>query len=166
MQKSPEIVMSETKHFPKIKAYILVVEDDRTHQEYVGQILRNIGCTPVLASNGKEALRLLSDVPFNLILMDIVMPEMNGIETALTIQKMKKEKKIADIPIIALTSSNDAAIKEACFDVGMIDFLPKDKWQPKWEPAIREKLLQWIAPASKPLFHPHFIDQEKDKEPK
>ncbi len=125
--------------------HVLLVEDDRTHRDFIAQILENIGCKVIIAFNGSDALSFIKRHRYDVILMDVEMPEMDGIEAARAIREMKRRGDIADeVPIIAITANHDPETERACIDAGMVGLIPKHVWKPKWEPSIREKMLQWL----------------------
>lgn len=125
-------------------ARILLVEDDRVHREFVSRILGKFGCEVSVAYDGEDALRLVRTYPFHLILMDLEMPLMNGIEAARRLRDMKRHHDIGDIPIVAISATRDDIMKDACLEAGMVDFIPKSMWRPYWEPSIVEKLTHWL----------------------
>ncbi|MBI1274334.1 MAG: response regulator [Alphaproteobacteria bacterium] len=131
------------------RAQILVVEDDRLHREFIAQILDNIGHSVTIAYDGSDALELAKQYDFDLILMDIEMPGIDGIETARRLRDMKRHREIAETPIIAISVEPDDARRAACLDAGMVDFIPKSIWKPKWEPDIREKIDAWLQNKTK-----------------
>ncbi len=83
---------------------ILVAEDSRMNQIYILDLLETLGHAPVLAENGREALEKLAVEPFDAVIMDIRMPEMNGDEAAQIIRNRPPEGIDPAIPIIALTA--------------------------------------------------------------
>lgn len=103
---------------------ILVVEDEIINQKLVRKILEKYGHTVTICGNGAEAIESFSNSKFDVILMDIQMPVMNGIEATLIIRKAEK-KTGSYIPIIAMTANAFASDKEKCFDVGMDEFISK-----------------------------------------
>jgi PAS domain S-box-containing protein len=106
------------------KLHILVVEDNPINQLLAQRLLGKRGDTLVVANNGPEALALLESQPFDLILMDIQMPEMSGIEVTAAIRE--KEKGTGrHIPIIATTASAMKEDKDRCLEVGMDAYLAK-----------------------------------------
>ena len=102
---------------------ILVVEDNEINRLVIGKILTKLGVKYDYAFDGKLALERLSKKEYSLVLMDILMPTMNGIECAEAIRKSNDGQN--EIPIIALTASPIPQFKEDCFRVGMNDFLTK-----------------------------------------
>lgn len=123
---------------------VLLVEDNRTHREFVSRILEKIGCDVTIAYDGKDALHMVREEPFDIVLMDIEMPKMNGIEAARQMRDMRRHHDIEPIPIIAISSDPQPDVREECLDAGMVDFIPKSIWRPEWEPSIRAKLKPWL----------------------
>nr|WP_321255056.1 ATP-binding protein [uncultured Pseudodesulfovibrio sp.] len=103
---------------------ILIVEDERVNQIAITKLVERLGHTTANANNGRIALEKLAEEDFDIILMDIQMPIMNGIETTRQIRLMKDEKKQA-IPIIALTAHAMSGDREKFLEVGMDDYLAK-----------------------------------------
>jgi len=128
------------------RCHVLLVEDDRTHREFVSRILEKIGCDVTIAYDGKDALFMVREQPFDLILMDLEMPKMNGLEAARQIRDMQRHRETEPAPIIAISSDPEPDIRKECTEAGMVDFIPKSIWRPEWEPSIRAKLGPWIRP--------------------
>lgn len=106
------------------KLNILLVEDDYVSRLVMKQICKNYGWGIGIASNGREALNMLDKEHFDLILMDIQMPEMSGYEVTKIIRENEKLSG-AHIPIIATTAYAMNTDKEKCFEVGMDDYISK-----------------------------------------
>jgi diguanylate cyclase (GGDEF)-like protein len=123
---------------------ILVVEDNRANQQVATAMLERIGCHVELAATGREALALVVRQPFDLILMDCHMPEMDGYEATRRIRGL--EGKIAHVPIIAMTANVQKGDNERCLAAGMDDYLSK----PLKLSAVREKLQHWLSQAGRP----------------
>lgn len=104
---------------------ILIVEDNQLNQRLMAKILEKSGFDFRIASNGKEALSMIRDKKFHLILMDIRMPEMDGIEATWHIRNDDVFYADSKIPIIAVTAHDDAEEKSKCFQVGMNDYVTK-----------------------------------------
>ena len=100
---------------------ILLVEDNKFNQLLIESILSDKNVKISCASNGQEALEILNSQKFDMILMDIQMPVMNGIETT---QKIRKEMKL-DVPIIALTANALKEDKEKYINAGMDSYISK-----------------------------------------
>jgi CheY-like chemotaxis protein len=105
----------------KRKIRILVVEDNQLNQKLVGFMLDDWGFYHDLAVNGKEALKLLEENEYDLILMDISMPVMDGYEATRYIRDVLK----LGVPVIATTSNASDKEREKCLSSGMTDYLTK-----------------------------------------
>ncbi len=103
---------------------ILIVEDNIINQKVAAHILQKFGNTVFLANNGIEAIQALKKKEFDLILMDIQMPKMDGLEATKKIRK-EEENTGKHIPIIALTAHAMQGDKERCLDAGMDDYISK-----------------------------------------
>lgn len=100
---------------------ILVVDDDFTCQSIVRRMLKKLGIRADAASNGFEAISALEEKSYDVVLMDIQMPEMNGIEATKVIRE-----RWPPIPKIVVVSDCSAKIyRELCLDAGEVDFLAK-----------------------------------------
>ena len=105
---------------------VLIVEDNLLNQKIVSLYLSKQNHTVFKATNGKDALAIAKNNKLDLILMDIMLPGMNGFEITVEIRKFEKENGVAkNVPIIALTANTLDSDKEKCLTVGMNDYLPK-----------------------------------------
>ena len=102
---------------------VLIVEDIRSNQEVIAVMLDKAGIRHVPVDSGEDALRILNTQRFDIVLMDIHMPGMDGIETARRIRT--SQQPWSNIPIIALTADADPKNKVACMSVGIDEFLTK-----------------------------------------
>lgn len=102
----------------------LLVEDNPINQKVASRLLEKQGCSVRTAGNGLEALSRYAEQPFDLIFMDVQMPEMNGFEAARTIRHLEQTSGVRT-PIIALTANAMATDRELCLDAGMDDYLSK-----------------------------------------
>jgi len=107
--------------FQKYPFTILVAEDDGINQQLAIRLLEKLGYTADIASNGKEALEMVSEKNYDIILMDVLMPEMDGFEATKMIRLCLDVQPV----IIALTASAMAGDKEKCLQAGMNDYLCK-----------------------------------------
>ena len=101
---------------------ILVAEDDAFNQKIITQVLENFGARVVLANNGLEALAALEQDRFDVVLMDLHMPRMNGYEAILAI---RKQNCYAQLPVITLSASVTDEEKQHCLTTGMNAFVGK-----------------------------------------
>lgn len=88
------------------KPKVLIVDDILVNRMLLSDIATSIGCECTLAKNGKEAIDLIMENDFNMVIMDIEMPVMNGLETTSAIRKIEGRK--SQIPVIALTAHDPA----------------------------------------------------------
>ncbi len=105
--------------------HILMAEDNRVNQEVGRAVLKKLGCTVVIANNGLEALELWRRGGMDLILMDCMMPDMDGYESTKHIREEEAKRGRKHIPIVALTANALEGDKERCLATGMDDYLPK-----------------------------------------
>jgi len=101
---------------------ILIVDDDIRNVFVMTSALENHDADIIEAFNGKEALEILEEEPIDLILMDIMMPIMNGFET---IENIRKQEKWKDLPIIAVTAKALEEDRKKCLEVGANDYMTK-----------------------------------------
>ncbi len=105
---------------------ILLVEDNLMNQKVVMFNLKKLNCEIIAVSNGKEALETFKNSKFDIVLMDIMLPEMNGYDITAEIRKLEKINEVANtVIIIALTANTYENDKEKCLSVGMNDYLSK-----------------------------------------
>jgi signal transduction histidine kinase/DNA-binding response OmpR family regulator len=125
----------------KQRMQILLAEDNAINQQVALHMLRNFGYNVHAVSNGKQVLECLGHRPYDLILMDIQMPEMDGYEATRAIRK----SQIAggQIPIIAMTGNAMKGDDENCLDAGMDDYIAK----PVDAAMLKEKVDHWIGSA-------------------
>ncbi len=108
---------------PRTVARILLAEDNLVNQKVACTILRKAGHMVTVANHGREAVKMLSEGEFDLVLMDCQMPEMDGFEATRTIRALPDAR--ARVPILALTANALADDRKAALDCGMNDYLPK-----------------------------------------
>jgi CheY-like chemotaxis protein len=113
----------EHSDFPK-SLHILVAEDNLINQKLVVRLLQKQGHTSIVANNGREAVEAWERQPFDAILMDMMMPEMDGLEATMEI-RTREQARGQHIPIIAVTANAMAGDREKCLAAGMDEYLPK-----------------------------------------
>lgn len=103
---------------------VLVAEDNPVNQKVSVRLLEKLGCQTIVANNGKEVLVVLENEAVDLVIMDIQMPEMDGLETTARIRA--REKRIGrHIPIVAMTAYAMKGDMERCLESGMDVYLAK-----------------------------------------
>ncbi|MCK5163765.1 MAG: response regulator [Desulfobacula sp.] len=135
IEKSPDDAnMLVTKHSiaddQRRSLWILLAEDYPTNQKIAKKHITNAGFNMILAPNGKQAVDIFKTRKFDLILMDIQMPVMDGYEACRAIRELEKQMSgsspvLKKIPIIAMTAHAVSGIKDKCFKAGMDDYLSK-----------------------------------------
>ena len=122
----------ESKTVLERKLHVLLVEDNLLNQKLASFILKKIGCHAEIASNGLEALEMIGKQNYDLVLMDVQMPVMDGLQASMAIRK----ELHLDVPIVALTANTFKEDVENCINAGMNDHLGK--------PYKEEQLIQII----------------------
>ncbi len=115
--------MDEVAQFPRESSSlrVLVAEDDALCQKLATAVLERSGHIVTIAGNGRDAVEQAEVNAFDLILMDVMMPEMDGLEATRVIRRREKETGV-HIPIVAVTAASDRA---TCLAAGMDEFLAK-----------------------------------------
>lgn len=106
------------------KLHILLAEDNRVNQRLAARMIEKSGHSISLAGNGREAVELFSREPFDLVLMDVQMPEVDGLEATASIRKLERERG-SHTPIIAMTAYAMRGDRETCLNAGMDGYLSK-----------------------------------------
>jgi len=118
---------------------VLVAEDNEINQKLMIKILENLNFDVITVENGKDAVEARKNTEFDLILMDIAMPVMDGVSATKEILAYEKENKLDHIPIIALTANALKGDREKFLNDGLDDYLPK----PTKESEIRELAIKY-----------------------
>jgi signal transduction histidine kinase/CheY-like chemotaxis protein len=137
----PPLVIPGTAPKPVEMACILLVEDGEANRRLAEILLKKIGCQVDIAENGIEALAALEKRSYDLVLMDCMMPEMDGYEATRRYRMREAEQKISRLPIIALTASATSGYQDRCTEAGMDDYLSK----PYSAEAFRGKVRYWLS---------------------
>lgn len=124
---------------------ILVVEDVEINQFLARHLMESWGCQVEVAENGKEAVDLMDRSHFDLVLMDIQMPVMDGVEATRQIRKMGCPAK-SKVPIVALTANVQKSDTELYKRVGMNDCLPKPYQEPDLYSVVSKNITPGIVP--------------------
>ncbi|WP_431214209.1 response regulator [Puia sp. P3] len=153
LSSSPSTIPSLAEQYP---LHILLAEDNPINQQLALILLKKMGYSPDIANNGKEVLELLHKEPYDLIFMDVQMPEMDGLEATRTIRTQKRAAAAASLStsataqlpaapnpiIIAMTANTTPQDREQCLTSGMDDYLSK----PIDLSELTAMLTKWGAP--------------------
>ena len=140
-RRAAETVISHGAEAVTHHKRLLLAEDDPINQMACKTIMQKLGYSCDVVNNGVEALKALAERPYDLVLMDCMMPEMDGFETTAVIRAPESNVLNHAVPVIALTARTVAGDHEACLAAGMSDYLKKplrshdlkqmlDKWLP------------------------------------
>lgn len=121
-----------------LEGHVLLVEDHPVSQKVAQGLLARLGLRTTVASNGREALHLLEQEPFDLVLMDCQMPVLDGYEATQLWRATEAARGLPRTPVLALTANALADEEDACRQAGMDGFLSK--------PVHREVLAERLAP--------------------
>ncbi len=123
---------------------ILLAEDNPTNQQVATRLLEKMGFSVVAVANGREAVRALEADPFDLVLMDLQMPIMDGFEATRAIRDPLSAVRNRRVPIVAMTAHALKGDRERCLEAGMDDYVTKPV-DPKKLAKVTE---QWVGRAS------------------
>jgi signal transduction histidine kinase/CheY-like chemotaxis protein len=115
---------------------ILLAEDNKINQKLIAAIIKKAGYNIDIVENGKAAVEKVRTNSYDLVLMDIQMPEMNGLDAA----KVLRETGFHELPIIAMTASAFAKDRKMCLDAGMNDFIAK----PLKQAELLDMISKWM----------------------
>jgi len=124
---------------------ILLAEDNKMNQKVTLQILEKLGYPVDIAATGSEAVRLLEDNNYDLVLMNLHMPEINGVELTRIIRDPESQVRNHNLPVIALTTSLMHEDQKKCINAGMNDYISK----PMGHIKMLNVLEKWISPHTK-----------------
>ncbi len=145
MLKSPEPLLSSNIETPPMSAFankrVLLAEDNVTNQQVALAMLGKLGIQADTAANGADALQALGRTAYDLVLMDVQMPVMDGLEAARRIRNPRSAVLNHKVPIIAMTAHALKGDREKCLKAGMDDYLAK----PINGRELAEKLGKWLA---------------------
>jgi signal transduction histidine kinase len=107
---------------PEKSGHVLVVDDNRMNRLKLSHSLEQQGHTVALAENGRQALQMLQEQSFDVVLLDIIMPEMDGYEV---LAQMKADAGLRNIPVIVISALDELDSAVRCIEMGAEDYLPK-----------------------------------------
>ena len=139
-EAQPVMTRPATGESARSKYRILIAEDNATNRKVAVGILKRLGYQADTVANGLEAVRLLETAPYDLVFMDVQMPEMDGLEATEAIRRREKESG-GHIPIVAITAYALKGDNARCLQAGMDDYIPK----PIVPQAVAAKLKKWLS---------------------
>ncbi|RQD57658.1 MAG: sensor histidine kinase, partial [Desulfonatronovibrio sp. MSAO_Bac4] len=146
----------DQKDFSRLNVRVLLAEDNHINQQVALAMLNNLGLSADAVANGSEAVQAIQTIPYDLVLMDMQMPVMDGLTATQEIRKLelnaetedidntagKSEPRQSRIPIIALTAHAVQGYREKCMEAGMDDYMTKPL-----EPDVLAEILEKWLPA-------------------
>src|SRR5215470_10266373 len=112
-----------TEQAPSItNSSLLVVDDHRMNRIMLARYLGNLGYQARLCENGRQALELLQSESFDLVLLDVEMPDMDGYQV---LEQLKADPRLRDIPVIMISAVEELESVVKCIELGAQDYLPK-----------------------------------------
>jgi signal transduction histidine kinase/DNA-binding response OmpR family regulator len=126
-----------------LRGLVLVAEDSAVNQTVAIGMLKRLGVRADAVGNGVEAIEALRNIRYDLVLMDVQMPVMDGLEATRLIRDPESSVLVPDVPIIAMTANAMQGDREACLAAGMNDYVSK----PVKSDTLAEALGRWLPPA-------------------
>jgi CheY-like chemotaxis protein len=140
-QRKPLVTRHTIREMHRSMVRILLAEDNITNQKVAIGILKKLGLSVEVVANGAEAIGALENTPYDLVLMDCHMPEMDGYEASRHIRSSDSAVLNHDIPIIAMTADAMQGDREKCLEAGMSDYVSK----PVSSKELAEVLDKWLS---------------------
>jgi signal transduction histidine kinase/ActR/RegA family two-component response regulator len=120
MAEQPEVTARDYSMLANLR--VLLAEDNQLNQRLVTKLLERVGVSLSVVSNGYEAIAQLKQHPFDCVLMDVQMPEMDGLEAT---RRIRADPELKGVRIIAMTANAMTEDRAVCFEAGMDDFIAK-----------------------------------------
>ncbi|MGE5047230.1 MAG: response regulator, partial [Deltaproteobacteria bacterium] len=117
---------------------VLVAEDNMVNQRIASRLLEKLGCKVDVVANGKEAVEMIAGIDYDMVLMDVMMPEMDGFKATCEVRRVDRPHHT--VPIVAMTANAMQGDRERCLQAGMNDYVSKPV-----HPADLQRILQhWV----------------------
>ncbi len=143
--KGPALVTRHTLREEKVALRILLAEDNEVNQKLAVHLLEKRGHSVAVANNGREALEWLERETFDVALLDVQMPEVDGFETTAEIRKREQSTR-RHLPIIAMTAYAMQGDRERCLAAGMDDYISKPIQPRRLFEALEERVTSSAGP--------------------
>jgi signal transduction histidine kinase/DNA-binding response OmpR family regulator len=140
--EKPPLVTRHSLAEAKRRVRVLLVEDNVVNQKLATRLLEKMGYRSDAVGNGKEAVKALEMVPYDVVLMDVQMPEMDGYEATRLIRDPQSKVRNHHVPIIAMTANAMKGDRERCIKAGMDDYIAKPIRPQKLSEVIKTFLRQ------------------------
>jgi CheY-like chemotaxis protein len=131
---------------PTSRARVLVAEDNAANQKFLARLLERMGLACQLVANGQEALQALEMLDFDLVLMDAMMPELDGLEATVRLRERERRTGTRRIPVVALTANAMVGDRDRCLEAGCDDYVAK----PVDPGALQQLIRRWLNDGSGP----------------
>jgi signal transduction histidine kinase/DNA-binding response OmpR family regulator len=141
-RRAADVNAALSGEFAELPVRILIAEDNAVNQTIAALMLGKLGIRPDLAANGREAVHMYEMTPYDLILMDCQMPELDGYAASREIRR--REGSSRHVAIVAMTAEAMAGTRELCVQAGMDDYISK----PVRHDQMIETLRKWLCPKS------------------
>jgi len=115
-----EVITNQPSSTPA--SSLLVVDDNSMNRIMLSRYISKLGYRSSLAENGRQALEKLQGEPFDLVLLDVQMPEMDGYQV---LEQLKADPRLRDIPVIMISAVDELESVVTCIELGAQDYLPK-----------------------------------------
>jgi len=138
---SGEFVGPGASHTTLAKARILIVDDDKDMRALAKRVLERDDHMVFEVSNGADALRFVKAQPLDLLILDLVMPNMGGLDVLKT---LRESPDTAKLPVLILTSMEGEASTRTVFDLGATDYLTKPYSMPQLSARVRSVLARFM----------------------
>jgi len=125
---------------PSARPRVLIVDDNAVNQRVAARMVERLGGRADVAADGLEALDALHRIPYDIVLMDCHMPEMDGFDATRELRRRERDSGRAPVPVIALTAAAMTGDRERCLEAGMTDYLTK----PVRLDALRDVLEKYV----------------------
>ncbi|PJE79395.1 Signal transduction histidine-protein kinase BarA [invertebrate metagenome] len=135
---SLKVRQDQCEDYNQFDAHILLVEDNEVNRQVAMELLQSMGATVSIACNGREAVAMVKEKPFDLVFMDVQMPEMDGYQATRAIRRFDMEKPVT---IVAMTAHAMTGDSDKCLQAGMDDYLSK----PLDPDALRQVMGKWLS---------------------
>src|SRR5947207_4802071 len=119
-QMKDEVITNQPSSTPA--SSLLVVDDNSMNRIMLSRYITKLGYRSSLAENGRQALEKLQSEPFDLVLLDVQMPEMDGYQV---LEQLKADPRLRDIPVIMISAVEELESVVRCIELGAQDYLPK-----------------------------------------